>query len=633
MNRRERRAAEGRSQKASIGEGSTTRSYQTANKPRVSDPAALYEAGLAHMQDGRHLDAQICCQQALAANANHPDTLNLLGLLSLHAKQHDHAMEWIARAIRQDPKPAYLASLGTVLQQQGRYEEALRAVDQAVQLGSGDAELWRQLGDVHVQLARFDQALLIYQQVLKLNPRHPDALYKSGALLNQFGRYEEGIAQLDLSHQVQPDHAPTLQARARTLYNLKRFEESLAEGKRAYQLDPDAATCNNIGATLRWLGRDEEALEWYDKALDMRPSAEAFDNKIISLFHLHRFDEVFALYGRIKSLGLDTALTEWNVSLAYLLTGNFEAGWPGHEVRLKFPSASYPKFPQRMWRGEAGIEGKTILICADEGLGDTIQFARYAPMLAERGARVILAVQDPLYRLLSGLGGVTQCVPMSASNWWPAFELHCPISSLPFAFRTRLDTIPSATSYLPAPAASQIQSWEDRLGPHTKLRVGLVWSGSPTNTNDRIRSIPLRTLSRILDLDATFVSLQKDLRPGDEEVLRERSEIVDLTGQLSDFADTAALVCCLDLVITVDTSVAHLAGALGRPTWIMLPWTPDYRWLLGREDSPWYPTVRLFRQAETGDHASVIDRVRSELLVLTSAERSFSQKADTPTHG
>jgi len=273
-----------------------------------------------------------------------------------------------------------------------------------------------------------------------------------------------------------------------------------------------------------------------------------------------------------------------------------------------------------MWRGEEEIEGKTILVCADEGLGDTIQFARYAPMLAERGARVILAVQDPLHRLLTGLGGVTQCVPMSASNKWPAFEMHCPISSLPLAFRTRLDTIPSATSYLPPPATSQVQAWEDRLGPHTKLRVGLVWSGSPTNTNDRIRSIPLRTLSGILDVDATFVSLQKDLRSDDREVLRERSEIIDLTGHLTDFAETAALVCCLDLVITVDTSVAHLAGALGRPTWIMLPWTPDYRWLLGREDSPWYPTVRLFRQAETRDYASVIDRVRSELLALTSAK-------------
>jgi len=396
------------------------------------------------------------------------------------------------------------------------------------------------------------------------------------------------------------------------------LEESLAEGRRAHQLDPDDAnTCNNIGAALRLLGRDEEALGWFDKALGIRPnSVETLNNKMISLFHLHRFDEVFMLYDRMKSLGLDDATTEWNLSLAHLLTGDFEAGLRGHRARLKLPSASYPNFPQPMWLGEEAIEGKTILICADEGLGDTIQFVRYVPMLAERGARVVLAVQPSLQRLLSGLRGVSQCVPMSSTL--PAFELHCPVSSLPLAFGTRLDTIPSATSYLPSPARSHVQAWEERLGPHARLRVGLVWSGSPANSNDVNRSISLRLLSRILDVDATFISLQKDPRPDDKATL-EQTDIVDPTTHLTDLAETAALVSCLDLVITVDTSVAHLAGALGRPTWILLPWTPDYRWLLDRDDSPWYPTVRLFRQTATRDYAAVLDRVRSELLALISA--------------
>ena len=572
------------------------------------------------MQAGRHLDAQLCCRQALAADPDHADTLHLMGLLSLHAGQRDHAVEWISRAIRQDPRPEYLASLGTALQQQERYAEALMVFDKAVQLRPDDAELWRQLGDILVLLARFDQALLSYQHVLKLNPNHPDALYKSGALLNQFGRYAEAIAQLDLGDEVLPNHAPTLQARARTLYNLKRFEESLAEGKRAHQLDPgNADTCNNIGAALRLLGRDEEALGWFDKALAIRPdSTETLNNKIISLYYRHRFDEIFLLHDRMKSLRLNNATTEWNASLAHLLTGNLEAGWPGHEARLQLPSSFYPKFPQPIWLGEQAIEGKTVLICADEGLGDTIQFVRYVPMLGERGARVILAVQPPLQRLLSGLRGISQCVPMSAVSTLPAFEWHSPVSSLPLAFATRLDTIPSATPYLPSPAPSLVQAWEDRLGPHAKLRVGLVWSGSPTHTNDVNRSTSLRSLSRILDVDATFISLQTDPRPDDRAQL-ERTDIVDLTMHLTDFAETAALVSCLDVVITVDTSVAHLAGALGRPTWILLPWTPDYRWLLDRDDSPWYPTVRLFRQTETRDYASVLDRMRSELLMLISA--------------
>jgi Glycosyltransferase family 9 (heptosyltransferase) len=208
------------------------------------------------------------------------------------------------------------------------------------------------------------------------------------------------------------------------------------------------------------------------------------------------------------------------------------------------------------------------------------------------------------------------------------FRLALPISSLPLAFATRLDTIPSATPYLPHPANSLVQAWEDRLGPHSKLRVGLVWSGSVAHTNDHNRSIPLRTLSRILDVDATFVSLQKDLRTNDAAVLRERRDIIDLTADLTDFAETAALLCCLDLVVTVDTSVAHLAAALGCPTWILLPWTPDYRWLLGRDDSPWYPTARLFRQSERRDYAAVLDRVRSELLTLLKRGGNASRVPD-----
>jgi hypothetical protein len=198
--------------------------------------------------------------------------------------------------------------------------------------------------------------------------------------------------------------------------------------------------------------------------------------------------------------------------------------------------------------------------------------------------------------------------------------MHCPICSLPLAFGTRLDTIPSPTSYLPSPAKSRVQAWEDRLGPHARLRVGLVWSGSLTHTNDHNRSVPLSTFSRILDGDATFVSLQKDPRPNDTAVLRERSEIIDLTAELTDFTETAALISCLDLVISVDTSVAPLAGALGCPTWVLLPFTPDWRWLLDRDDSPWYPSMRLFRQTETRDYAMVLDRVRSELRALTSAK-------------
>ncbi len=584
--------------------------------------APLYEAGLGHMRAGRHLDAQLCCQQVLALDPDHADTLHLMGLVSLHAAQYDHAVEWISRAIRQQPRPDYLSSLGETLQRQGRHEEALKVFDKAVQLKPDDAGLWNNLGKILLTLGRPADALLSFEHVLRLNPRHWDAANQAGLLLYPLERFEEALVYFTLCDELQPNHFATLYMRALSLRGLKRFDESLADSRRAHALDPaNAETCNNIGDALHLLGRYEEALEWFDRALELRPDfAVALGNKASLLAQLHRFEEAIAARLHLKRLDPDDAEADFRLAQLHLLTGNFEAGWAGREARWKVPGLPmiYPNFSQPMWLGNADIAGKTILIHFDEGLGDTIQFVRYVPMLAERGARVILVVEDALHPLMSGLSGVSHCLPRSAGSL-PAFDMYCPICSLPLAFGTRLDTIPSGVSYLPAPAESRVRVWEDRLGPRDRLRVGLVWSGNPNHPDDHNRSIPLRTLSRILDVDATFVSLQKDPRPGDKAALLERTDIVDLTAHLSDFTETAALVRCLDLVITVDTSMAHLAGALGCSTWILLPYRPDWRWLLDREDSPWYPTVRLFRQTESRDYGSVLDRLRAELLALVSA--------------
>jgi tetratricopeptide (TPR) repeat protein len=543
-----------------------------------------------------------------------------MGLLHLQDEQYDFAIEWIARAIRQgSPKPVYLWSLGSALQKQGRYEEALKAFDKAVQLKPDDAELWRNLGEVLIDLDRPDEAILSFQHALKLNLRHWDAANKSGHLLYRLARFEEALAHFDLCDKLQPNRALTLQMRALALRSLNGLDEALAVNLRAHELDPaDPDTCNNIGDVLLSLGRQDEAEKWFDKALKLKPDlVSALNNKAFVLTQLHRFDEAFAIYERLNGMGANTPMGDFNLSLLQMLTGNFEAGWAGREARWKALPIVYPKISQPVWLGQESIEGKTILVHVDEGLGDCIQFVRYLPMMAARGARVILVVADALVPLLSGIPGVSQCLSAGQS---PAFDMHCPISSLPLAFRTRLDSIPSAISYLPPLAEARRRAWENRLGSHDRLRVGLVWSGNPKHVNDHNRSLPLQMLSRILDLDVCFVSLQKDLRAGDRAFLRERTGIVDLTEHLTDFAETAALLSCLDLVITVDTSAAHLAGALGCATWLLLPYTPDYRWLLDRDDSPWYPTMRLFRQSETRDYGMVLDRVRSELLTLISAK-------------
>jgi len=547
-----------------------------------------------------------------------------MGLLSLHAEQPDLAIAWIARAIQQDPQPKYLSTLGNTLHLQRRFEEALKTFDKAIQLRPDDAKLWVGLGKVLTDLERMTEALQSFEQALKLDPHDWDAMNRSAYLLYRQGRFEAALKQHNLCVELQRDNALVLQMRAASLRGLKRFEESLADSLRSHELAPDnIETLNNIGDALRALGRYEEAVTWFDRAIARRPSfVLAFINRGSAFAQLGRFDNAIASWRQAISLDPGNAEADWNLSLLELLLGDFEAGWARREARWnsKLCPDVYPKFAEPMWLGKEPVEGKTILVHVDEGLGDTIQFVRYVPMLAGRGARVILVVAKALHSLLSGFPGVSAC--LMVGDKLPPFDMHCPICSLPLAFGTRLDTIPFATSYLPAPPPERTRAWEERLGPHDRLRVGLVWSGSPAHANDLDRSIPLQTLSRILDVDATFISLQKDPRPADKAILEQRADIVDLTADLTDFIETAALVGCLDLVITVDTSVAHLAGALGRPTWILLPYVPDYRWMLDRDDSPWYRVVRLFRQTASREYRSVLDEVRSELLALVSSQFS-----------
>ncbi|HET7888906.1 MAG TPA: tetratricopeptide repeat protein [Bradyrhizobium sp.] len=608
MNRHERRAA---------AKGSKTAQTSSA----AATPAALHEAGLRHLTAGNLLEAQVCCQKALALDAEHADTLHLTGLLALQSKQYDHAVEWISRAIRKQPKTDYLTSLGTALQKQGRRDDAIAIFEKATQLKPDDAALWGNLGKALAEMGRPERALQSCQRALALKPDHWGAADQCATILLVLGRAEEALAYIDLCDSIRPNRAPTLQKRAAVLFGLNKFNEGLAEIERAYALDPaNAEICNNVGVFLRRLGREEEALAFFDKALAIHPNfVGALHNKAFALAQLQRFAEAIAVYDAIKAIEPDNAEADMYAALLHLLTGNLERGWAGREARSRIAKLQITHFnsQQPRWLGQERLDGKTIVLHTEEGLGDSIQFARYAPMVAALGARVILVVQDALCPLLSGMDGISQCLPTSATAL-PAFDYYCPLSSLPLAFATSLDTIPAARAYLSAPSDSR-RIWEERLGPHEKLRVGLVWSGNPAHLNDYNRSIPLSKLATILDVDASFLSLQKDPRPADRATLLTRPEIIDHTDHLTDFAETAALISCLDLVVTIDSSVAHLAGALGCPTWILLPYTPDWRWLLDRDDSPWYPSVRLFRQDQTRDYASVVARVRRELMALISA--------------
>jgi len=476
------------------------------------------------------------------------------------------------------------------------------------------------LAVVQAAQGRKELALASYDSALVLRPGHADVLNNRGTTLVALNRIDEALASYDRALAARPDFAEAFSNRGSALEKAARIEEALASYDRALVLRPDFVDAlYNRGNVLKALNRHDEALASYDRALVLRPGyADAHNNRGQVLKELTRYDEALASYDAALAVQPGHIMAHCNAAALRLLTGDFSRGWQDYEWRWKKQSvlSANRNFTQPLWLGREAIAGKTILLHSEQGLGDTIQFCRYVPLVAARGARVIFEVQKSLHALLSGLEGAAQVIAKGSPL--PAFDLHCPLLSLPLAFDTRPETIPSENAYLRAPA-QQSRVWQTRLAEKAQPRVGLVWSGNPGHERDRERSIALRALLPLLDAKATFVSLQKEMRAEDAVVLEERGDILPVGEELGDFSDTAALLSQLDLVISVDTSVAHLAGALGKPVWILLTRFPDFRWLLDRDDSPWYPSARLYRQDVTCSWHGVIARVRAALFDFADA--------------
>jgi tetratricopeptide (TPR) repeat protein len=606
MNRRKRQTAAQNSKKTSRA---------------AASPATLYSAGVVHVQANEA--PQALSRKDRSPHPSHHDGLYQAGLAAMQTGQSDHAIDCFVRAIGQTPKVEYISALGIALQRQGLLEEALKAFDKAASLEPENAVHWKNLATILIDLDRPDEAVLSLRRALDLHPKYVDAANLKGLILYRQNHFAEALESFSLSLDASPNQADALHMRALLFQNLGRLEEAAADGLRSQMLGPtNADTHNNLGYVLHKLRRYEESLACYERALVIDQNhVVALKNKADLLADLLRLDEAMVCYENAKALAPNDPIVVWNMALIHMVRGNLEAGWAGREIRWQTGlGMAPPNFAQPSWLGNDSLQGKTILIFADEGIGDSFQFARYVPMVAGLGAKVVLTVQDSVSRLLSRLPGVDECIPKSIAVL-PSFDLHCSISSLPWAFKTTLDTIPATVPYLPAPIPALRNAWESQLGRHDRLRVGLVWSGNPSHSNDLNRSLPLRVLASILEVDAKFISLQKDPRPSDRQVLSEL-DIVDLTTRLSDFEETAALISCLDVVVSVDTSVAHLAGGLGCPVWILLPYRPDYRWLLDRTNSPWYPTARLFRQDESRDYGPVIDRIRGALKIQAAEFRT-----------
>ena len=418
---------------------------------------------------------------------------------------------------------------------------------------------------------------------------------------------------------LKPDFAEAHSDRGMALRKLRRFEEAVASYDEAIALKPDFAMAyNNRANALLDLNRPDEALTSCDTAIALNPGLVlAHYNRGNALQALKRPEEALASFERATALKPDFTEANWNKGLCLLLMGRFDQGLRLYEWRKwRAEPVATNSFPQPIWLGDQDIAGKTLFLWWEQGFGDTIQFCRYAPLVEARGAKVIMSVQNPLLKLLKQISPTIAVV--GADEVPREFDFHCPLLSLPLAFGTTLATIPAQQQYLKADEELRV-AWEARLPPKRKPRIGLVWSGRTGHKNDRNRSMELRQLLPILSADADWICLQNEIREKDLAVLRQSGGMKYFGDELRDFSDTAALLDLMDLVITVDTSVAHLAGAMGKPVWILLPHNPDWRWLLDRDDSPWYPSARLFRQSQAANWAGLIDQVGKQLRSLVAA--------------
>jgi tetratricopeptide (TPR) repeat protein len=541
---------------------------------------ATLRRALAARQAGRLDEAAAALRSLLAARPADFDALHLLGVVTAQRGDHRAAAEILARALAANP---------------------------------GAAEAHANLGQVRRALGETAAALASFERATRLDPKLADAHAGRGMMLRQLGRAAEALESFERALVQRPGHADALNGRGNALLDLKRPAEALASYDALLAARPGHADgWNNRGSALLDLLRPAEALAGFDKALALRPRyAYARNNRGMALRQLGREAEALADFEQALALEPDFAEARKNRGMVRLLLGDFAGGWPDFEWRFAATGAPRPRdYGEARWRGEGGIAGKTILLHAEQGFGDTIQFCRYAAPVAALGARVILAAPPTLKRLLASLAGAPLIAASDAETG--PFDLHCPLLSVPLALKTTLATIPAAVPYL-APPAELARAWAERLAGIARPRIGLAWSGNPKHGNDGNRSIPLRLLAPLGAAKAGFVNLQKEIRDADRAALADFAWLAPPGAALGDFADAAALIAGLDLVISVDTAIAHLAGALGKPAWILLPYAPDWRWLRDGETSPWYPTARLFRQPAIGDWESVIAKLGAAL--------------------
>lgn len=578
---------------------------------------AFNNRGNVFMELARLDEALSSYEQALVHRPNYAEALINRGKCLVALKRRDEALASFDKALTINPHhAAALKERAHLLRDTSRLSEALDCYDRALTIAPDDAETHANRGLVLRNLKRFNEAFIAYDRALALKPDYVEAVVARGNVFYEMQCFEEALKEYERALTIRPDFAFGFNNHGNALHALGRHSEALESYGRALRLKPDYTEAyNNRGNVLVELNRTEEALRDYDAAMTNKPFASALVNRGSALRYLDRIDEALASFDQAIALEPQMPEAHWNKALLCLSIGDFANGLEGYEWRWRGATDLTPRgFTQPQWRGD-DIAGKTILLHAEQGFGDSIQFLRYLPLVKARGARIVLELPDSLRPLLGEMA--RDIVMLSRGMPLPAFDVHCPLMSLALAFGTTVETIPASVPYLSVPA-ERIEKWRTHLPRNGNRRVGLVWSGKPSHKNDHNRSIAFERLAPLLAVPkVSFVSLQREYRNADLPALAQLP-IMRIDDALGDFADTAAAIEQCDLVIAVDTAVAHLAGSLGKPLWILISHIQDWRWLRARSDSPWYPTARLFRQPRNGDWDAVIAALARELAAFAA---------------
>ena len=596
----------------------------------MSDHDPLLQSAIQLHRAGRIDEARALYQQIVDANPMGVDALHLLGMSLRQLGRHAEAIAHLRRAVAIDASQAPLfGNLAEAHRELGQTAEAIECYAAAARLAPQGAEVHSNLGALLQQVGRLDEAEASYAHALRCDPRFPDAHYNLGNLFQVRRQWDRAIACYRQALEIKPDYGAAQCNLGNALRERGEVDEALRWLETATALDPDSvAAISNLGVVLQDLGRPQEAQPHCERALKLAPNLPQLHTNLGTVYKdLGDLKTAIECYDRALAIQGDHAQALLSRSTAILALGDLEAGFAGYEHRIRCEQFDTRNFPQPRWDGSP-LEGRTLLVHSEQGLGDTLQFIRYVRLATQPGGTVLVSVQPVLLPLLRA-SGIPNLLP--AAEPLPPFDVHVPLMSLPYVFHTREETIVRDVPYL-AVEPQRVERWREYLQEYPGLKVGIVWQGRPDHRRDRVRSIPLAAFAPLARVPGVrLFSLQKG--PGCEQLAallagqggQHYFDLVDTGSKLDNdgpmFMDTAAVIKNLDLVIAADTGLAHLAGGLAAPTWVALCVGAEWRWMIDREDSPWYPSMRLFRQPKLGDWTDVFRRMADALREQAEGRR------------